>query len=70
MKRLHMPWTWTDFWINNLSGNMDVRFGIWNIKSLNRAGSLMTVSGEVSKYKLDLMGGQEVRWNGNGTELG
>jgi hypothetical protein len=33
-----------------------------------RAGSLRTVTEEVSKYKLDLVGVQEVRWDGGGTE--
>jgi hypothetical protein len=33
-----------------------------------RAGSLRTVAEELSKYKLDLMGVQEVRWGGGGTE--
>jgi hypothetical protein len=33
-----------------------------------RAGSLRTVAEEVSKYKLDLVGVQEVRWDGGGTE--
>jgi exonuclease III len=33
-----------------------------------RAGWLRTVAEEVSKYKLDLVGVQEVRWNGGGTE--
>jgi hypothetical protein len=28
----------------------------------------MTVSRELSKYKLDLVGVQEVRWEGGGTE--
>jgi hypothetical protein len=42
---------------------MDMRFGRWNIKSLYRAGSLMTVSRELARYtgKLDLVGG---RWHG------
>jgi hypothetical protein len=35
---------------------------------LYRAGSLLTVSKELSKYKLDLVGVQEVRWEGGGTE--
>jgi hypothetical protein len=47
---------------------MDMRFGLWNVRSLYRAGSLMTVSREQSKYKLDLVGVQEVRWEGGGTE--
>jgi hypothetical protein len=47
---------------------MDMRFGLRNVRSLYRAGSLMTVSRELSKYKLDLAGVQEVRWEGGGTE--
>jgi exonuclease III len=47
---------------------MDMRFGTWNVRSLYRAGSLMTVLRELSKYKLDLVGVQEVRWEGGGTE--
>jgi hypothetical protein len=33
-----------------------------------RAGSLRTVAEEISKYKLDLVGVQEVRWGRSGTE--
>jgi exonuclease III len=40
---------------------MDMRFGSWNVRSLYRAGSLMTVSRELARYKLDLVGVQEVR---------
>jgi uncharacterized protein YodC (DUF2158 family) len=47
---------------------MDMRFGTWNVMSLYRAGPIMTVSGELARYKLDLMGVQEVRWEGGGTE--
>jgi hypothetical protein len=47
---------------------MDLRFGIWNVKSFYRAGSLVTVSKQLSKYKLHLVGVQEVRWEGGGTE--
>jgi exonuclease III len=38
-----------------------MRFDTWNVRSLYRAGSLRTVAEEVSKYKLDLLGVQEVR---------
>jgi exonuclease III len=48
---------------------MDMRFGTWNVRSLYRAGSLTAVLKELSKYKLDLVGVQEVRWEGGGTEL-
>jgi exonuclease III len=45
-----------------------MRFGTWNIRGLYRASSLRTVAKEISKYKLDLLGVQEVRWGGGGTE--
>jgi hypothetical protein len=47
---------------------MDLRFGTWNVRTLYRAGSLMTVAKETSKNKLDLMGVQEDRWDRGGTE--
>jgi exonuclease III len=47
---------------------MDMIFGTWNVRSLYRAGSLKTVSRELTRYKLDLVGVQEVRWKGSGTE--
>jgi hypothetical protein len=47
--------------------DMYMRFGTWNVRSLYRAGSLVTVSKELSKYKLDLVGVQ-VGWEGSGTE--
>jgi hypothetical protein len=33
-----------------------------------RAGSLRAIAEEYSKYNLDLVGVQEVRWDGGGTE--
>jgi exonuclease III len=49
---------------------MDMRFGTWNVRSLymSRSGSLKTVARELGKYKLDLVGIQEVRWNKGSTE--
>jgi exonuclease III len=46
---------------------MDMRFGTWNVRSMYKA-SLMTVVEETSKYKLDLVAVQEVRWGTGGTE--
>jgi exonuclease III len=45
-----------------------MRFGAWNVRSLYRAGSLRAVVEEISNYKIDLVGVQEVRWDGGGTE--
>jgi exonuclease III len=44
-----------------------MRFGTWNVRSLYRSGSLMTVARELARYKLDLVGLQEVRWAKGGT---
>jgi hypothetical protein len=46
---------------------MDMRLGTWNVRSLYRAGSLVTLPKELSKFKLDLVGVQ-VRLEGGGTE--
>jgi hypothetical protein len=53
MKVEKEPWTWTDSLDKRpRRWNMDMRFGMWNIRSLYRAGSLATVSKELLKYKL------------------
>jgi hypothetical protein len=55
--------------MNDLSKKkMDMRLGTWNVRSMYRTGSLWTVGEEISKYKLDLVGVQDVRWDGGGTE--
>jgi exonuclease III len=45
-----------------------MKFGTWNVRSMYKAGSLRAVGEEISKYKLDLVGVQEVRWDGGDTE--
>jgi len=45
----------------------DIVLGTWNVRSLYRAGSLMAVNRELARYKLDLVGVQEVRWDKGGT---
>jgi hypothetical protein len=47
---------------------MDKRFGTWSVRSMYRAGSLRAVGEEILKHKLDLVGVQEVTWNGGGTK--
>jgi len=44
-----------------------MKFGTWNIRSLYRAVSLTAASRELASYKLDLVRGQEVRWDERGT---
>jgi len=43
-----------------------MRFGTWNTWSLYRAGSLTAAARELARYKLDLVGVQEVRWDSEG----
>jgi endonuclease/exonuclease/phosphatase family metal-dependent hydrolase len=40
---------------------MNKRFGTWNVRSMDRAGSLRAIAEEISEYNLDLVGVQEVR---------
>ena len=47
--------------------NRDILQGSWNVRSLCRAGTLMASARELARYKLDLAGLQEVRWEKEGT---
>ena len=47
--------------------NRDILLGTWNVRSLYRAGAHMAVARELARYKLDLVGVQEVRWEKEGT---
>jgi exonuclease III len=44
----------------------DMRFGTWNIRSLCRVGTIKSAAEELEKYKLDLVGVQEVSWEREG----
>jgi exonuclease III len=43
-----------------------MRCGTWNVRSLCRLGAIKSVVGELEKYKLDLVGVQEIRWEVEG----
>jgi hypothetical protein len=63
-KNFMKPRTWTDSLDKRPKREkMDMRFGLWNVRSLYGVGYLMRVSRELSRYasKLDLAGVQEVR---------
>ena len=49
------------------SRKRDICLGTWNVRSLYRAGSLTAMARELARYKLDLVGVQEVRWDKWGT---
>ena len=44
-----------------------MKIGTWNVRSLYRAGSLKAAVRELGRYKLDVVGVQEVRWDKGGT---
>jgi hypothetical protein len=44
-----------------------MRFGTWNVRITYKSGSLVTEARELARYKLDLVGVQEVRWDKRGT---
>jgi exonuclease III len=58
----------TDYLAQSKHRKNDWGFGTWNVRSLYKSGSLETVVRELGKYKLDLVGVQEVRWDKGGTE--
>jgi len=44
-----------------------MKLSTWNVRSLYRAGSLKAAARELGRYKLDVEGVQEVRWDKVGT---
>jgi exonuclease III len=58
-----MPWAWTDTLVQPKQWKRDMRFSTWNVRSLYRPGSPTTEARELARYKLDLVGVQEVRWD-------
>ena len=44
-----------------------MKLGTWNVRSLYRAGSLKAAARGLRRYKLDVVGEQEVRWDKRGT---
>jgi len=41
----------------------EMKLGTWNVSSLYRAGSLKAEARELARYKLDIVGVQEIRWD-------
>lgn len=45
---------------------MDMIFGTWNTRSLYRSGALKEILNEMTKYGIDILAVQEMRWKGSG----
>ena len=49
------------FWYNLNNEKRDKRFGAWNVRNMNRAGSLAAAAArEIWRYKLDVVGVQKL----------
>ena len=58
---------WADILVGPEQWERDMRFGTWNVRSRYRAGSMTAAASELARYKLHLLGVQEVRWDREGT---
>jgi len=45
----------------------EMKIGTWNVMSLYKAWSLKAAAREIGRYKLDVVGVQEGRWDKGGT---
>ena len=59
----HLPRTWIDTLVRPEQQKMAMRCGTWNVRSLYRPGSLIAAVRELERYKLYVVGVQEVRWD-------
>ena len=53
-------------WATSRSIQREMKIGTWNVRSLYRAGSLKAAARELARYRLDVVGVQEVRWDKGG----
>ena len=58
-----MPTTWSDPLVRPRQWKRNMKLGTWNVISLHSSGLLKTVVRELGKYKLDLVGVHEVKWD-------
>jgi hypothetical protein len=55
--------TGTDHFVRTVQSKTDMRFGTWNVRKLYRSVSLTAAARELARYRLDLLGLHEVRWD-------
>ena len=44
----------------------NLKIGSWNVRTLRQTGKLNELCDKASRYRLDIVGVQEVRWGGQG----
>jgi hypothetical protein len=52
--------------MSNQCTQIRTRIGSWNVQTLFQKGKLAQLNREMDRYKLDILGISEVRWNGSG----
>ena len=57
---------WNDPSVRTKPWRRDMRYGAWNVRSLDKSDSLTAVARELARYRFDLVGVQEVRWDKGG----
>jgi hypothetical protein len=62
-KLIHLPRSWAEPLVQPKQQIRYLTFSTWNIRSLYRSNSFTIVYRESAKYKLDLVGVEEVRWD-------
>ena len=55
-----MPQAWADPLVQPKQCKRDMTYGTWNVRSLYRSSSLKTAVKELARYKLNVVGVQEV----------
>ena len=53
-----------------LSPKEEIKVGCWNVRTLFAAGKLQQVSKEMDAYGIGILGLSEIRWTGEGKEIG
>jgi exonuclease III len=59
---MHVPQAWADPLVQPKQCKRDMRYGTWNVRSLYGSSSLKTAPKELARYKLDVVGVQEVKF--------
>ena len=63
LQRLSGGWGVVFLGESSCSRQKEMKIGAWNVRSLYKAGSLKAPARELARYKLDVVGVQEVRWD-------
>ena len=65
--QIHVPRAWTGPLLRSKQWERDMTFGTRNVRSLYRSGSLTAAARKLARYKLDVVGVQDVEWDKRGT---